>query len=335
MNKDTQNETRTGKLNHVPNANLNSNRAEVEWVSISEVMPNPLNPRKNDAIDADVMKSIIKKRGFEEPLTVYKRGNVYVLLAGHRRFFAAKEANVKQLPVYVVDAPKSHQEEIERIASLQSGRVDWEPLEWGMFTYERWIAWGKPEKKKFAKEINLKPSVVSTYLTVLDNFPLDEIETGLRYKSLTFTMLHAIHDWMNVLKRSHPKVVENLTRDMIRRTLVEKAMQKMVDRENLRKTDFLNTVEDQDVQDWLMSKTKHYADFMNEQNFDPNEKTFHGSMVSMARLKRTMKQLNPKSFKEAERAAMTLKELRETLETQMKALEKKYPDLTKQDEWKW
>lgn len=69
-------------------------------VPTSNVFPNPLNPRKNDGIDTEEMQSIITKRGWEEPLSAYKKNedsDYYVLLAGHRRLFAANKAGIKHV----------------------------------------------------------------------------------------------------------------------------------------------------------------------------------------------------------------------------------------------
>lgn len=319
-------------MDHALGINMKeSNRANVEWVDINEILPNPLNPRKNDAVQAEDLIQIIKKRGWEEPVVCYKRGKMYVLLAGHRRLFAARQAKVKQLPAYVVEAPKSHQEEIERIASLQSGRVDWSTFEWASFTFERWIAWGKPGLKKFAKEINLPYRNVEEYVTVLNYFPNEEIETGLKSGSLNVSFLLTLAIWIKQLNAVHHELIETLSEDIIRRTMLNKFLQKKVTRDELRKKKFLETVKTNDLKEFFLNTQMSMEELMTKYEFDVHEKTFSGKIIAVGFAKKNIKTMNPKNQLEAEKAFNHLRELQETLENQLKNIQNKYPDVVKKD----
>lgn len=300
-------------------------RADVIWVPIEQVLPNPLNPRKNDAIRTEEMQGIIKKRGWEEPLIAYKKGKMFVLLAGHRRLYAAREARVKEIPLFEVEAPKTHQEEIERIASLQSGRVDWTPFEWAKFTYERWVAWGQPPMNSFAKEINLPSSAIVTYIKVLHYFPIYEIEAGLKNGSLTFTALDVLYHWMSALKSSHPAVVEALTEEMIRKVMVEKIELKLATRESMRRTSYLRKADDNQVKEFLLTRI-NLEIAMEKVNISMTKKTFHGSMVSINSLKSNVANLNPTTESEIEKAFESLKALKDSIDNKLKDIERKNPE---------
>lgn len=332
MNKHTQQdkEKRIGTLNQ--SANLDLNRANVEWVNISEVLPNPLNPRKDDAVKTEEMQAIIKQRGWEEPLTVYRKGKMYVLLSGHRRYFAARQAGIKQVPVFITEAPTSHQNEIERIASLQSGRVDWTAFEWARFTYERWIAWGQPPINAFAKQINLAKRNVEAYVQVLDYFPMDEIQAGLKSNRYSIFTLHELWRWMRDLRIEHPVLVGEMTEEMIRKTMLDKVEQKLTSKESLRKLEFLATVPSKNLKDWLLSKGIHLEQFMENNEFDVKEKSFQSSIISMGWAKKNIQAVSPKTKDQAVKSAEKLQELKKQIDEQLKVIERKFPESVWKDE---
>ncbi|MFP7486516.1 ParB N-terminal domain-containing protein [Priestia filamentosa] len=66
--------------------NKQVNHSEVIGGPINQVIPNLMSPRKDNSVKTEHMQEVIKKRGGEEQLVVYKQGkSTYVLLAGHRR----------------------------------------------------------------------------------------------------------------------------------------------------------------------------------------------------------------------------------------------------------
>lgn len=309
---------------------MKNNRAIVEWASIEEVLPNPLNPRKNDAIKTEEMQAIIKKRGWEEPLTVYRKGKMYVVLAGHRRLFAARSAGVKQIPVFIVDSPATHQEEIERIASLQSGRVDWTAFEWARFTYERWVAWGQPNIKTFAKEINLNTGAVEAYISVLSYFPLPEIEAGLKFGGYNISVLESLVHWIRSLKKHHPQLVNDLTEEMVRKVMLDKITEKSVSRDLLRRTEFISKADSNFIKEFLLSRQMKLEEAMLKLDIDAKKKSFHGSLVSIGALKKSLVNINPKTDDQVGKAVDTLLELQKSIESKLKELERTNAKIVKE-----
>lgn len=245
---------------------VQNKRAEVKWVSIQDVIPNPLNPRKNDSYRTEEIQSIIQRRGWEEPLTVYQKGKIYVLLAGHRRLYAAKKIGIKEVPVYIVEKPENYQEEIERIASLQSGRADWTAFEWAKFTYERWVAWGKPDIKKFAKQINLKPNQVTAYVSVLSYFARNEIEQEIENGTYSITALYELFRWMKAFGEHKSELLNRLGEDVVRKIMLKKMANKEYTRDHLRKRELFTVVSDEDLLEFLTNediKLEHLLDVYN------------------------------------------------------------------------
>lgn len=310
---------------------VTSNRPNVQWVSINTVIPNPLNPRKNDAIKTEEMQEIILNRGWEIPLTVYKKGTNYIVLSGHRRLYAAKQTNtLKEIPVYVVDSPQNHQEEIERIASLQRGQVDWTPYEWGKFTYERWMAWGKPSYKDFAKKSGIPVRTVAEYISVLRYFPRFEIESGLESKIYSMSNLAILVDFMTKLKVKKVSIVASMTEEMIRKVMLKKTESKLTTRDSLRRSiaELLDTVSDEDFMSFLTTTDMSLQDLLDAYAIDNKpKKTLQGRLVSMGIANRNIKE-TPTPYKEDEQDKIlkALLQLQDTVKRKIREIKKLQKD---------
>lgn len=84
----------------------NSDNKEV-FVNISLVEPNRNQPRKEfDKEALSELAASIKQYGILQPIMVQKNGDMYEIIAGERRWRAAKEAGLKEVPVIVRDYDK-------------------------------------------------------------------------------------------------------------------------------------------------------------------------------------------------------------------------------------
>ena len=71
-------------------------------VRISQIEPNKSQPRKMFDEDALIeLSESIKQYGVLQPLLVQKKDNYYEIIAGERRWRAAKLAGVKEIPVII------------------------------------------------------------------------------------------------------------------------------------------------------------------------------------------------------------------------------------------
>ena len=98
-------------------------------VAIQKVEPNPNQPRKDFEPEAlQELADSIRQHGLIQPLTVRSRENgFYQIIAGERRWRAARLAGLKQVPVYVIDADDRKVMELALVENLQ--RSDLNPLE--------------------------------------------------------------------------------------------------------------------------------------------------------------------------------------------------------------
>ena len=97
-------------------------------VKLSKVEPNREQPRKN--FDEDSLQELaesLKQFGMLQPILVQNRGDYYEIIAGERRWRAAKIAGLKEVPVIVRELTDHEIVEISLIENIQ--REDLNPIE--------------------------------------------------------------------------------------------------------------------------------------------------------------------------------------------------------------
>ena len=122
---------------------------EVDTIDINKIEPNSNQPRKNFNVDKiHELAESIKQHGLIEPLIVQKgKKGFYTIIAGERRWRAAREAGVKEIPVVVKEYSDQQVMEIALIENIQ--REDLNAIEEAE-AYERLI-----------KDFNLKQDEVA------------------------------------------------------------------------------------------------------------------------------------------------------------------------------
>ena len=100
-------------------------------MKINEVEPNREQPRKNFEEDALLeLADSIKQFGVLQPLIVQKKKDYYEIIAGERRWRAAKLAGVKEIPVIIKEYKDQEIVEISLIENIQ--RENLNPIEEAM-----------------------------------------------------------------------------------------------------------------------------------------------------------------------------------------------------------
>src|SRR5262244_2142356 len=95
-------------------------------VAIDRVDPNPDQPRQVMGDLSELMASISEK-GIIEPLIVRQRGSRFQIVAGERRYQAAVQVGLREIPVVIRDADETEMLELALIENLQ--RKDLTPFE--------------------------------------------------------------------------------------------------------------------------------------------------------------------------------------------------------------
>lgn len=100
----------------------------VQKVAIEDIKPDPSQPRRNfDQEAIGELAASIKQYGILQPLVITEINDNYVIVAGERRFHAAKKAGLNHVPVLVRSTKELERLEIGLIENMQ--RVDLSPLE--------------------------------------------------------------------------------------------------------------------------------------------------------------------------------------------------------------
>lgn len=100
----------------------------VQTISMSLLDRNENQPRKVfDEKSLNELAESIKTYGIIQPLVVVKRGNRYLIVAGERRFRAAKIAGLKEVPVVVKEMTDQEIREVALVENLQ--RENLNPIE--------------------------------------------------------------------------------------------------------------------------------------------------------------------------------------------------------------
>ncbi len=97
-------------------------------VPIERVVANPDQPRRR--FDPDLLNDLaasIKEKGIIQPLIVRRKGDGYEIVAGERRWRAAQQANLHQIPVVIREFDDTEVLEIAIIENIQ--RADLNPVE--------------------------------------------------------------------------------------------------------------------------------------------------------------------------------------------------------------
>ncbi len=88
-------------------------------VPLSKLDVNPYQPRREiDQEELNTLAQSIKQAGILQPLLVRKQKDIYQIIAGERRYQAAKLAGLKEVPVHVISIPDTRMLEIALLENL-------------------------------------------------------------------------------------------------------------------------------------------------------------------------------------------------------------------------
>lgn len=108
------------KTNTLFDKNTNENADKVEEVEIEKIRRNPYQPRRDfDETALNELKDSIKNYGVLQPILLRKKDDGYEIIAGERRFRAAKLAGLKKIPSLIKDFDNKKMSEVALIENLQ------------------------------------------------------------------------------------------------------------------------------------------------------------------------------------------------------------------------
>ena len=140
-------------------------KSGVQVMIINEVEPNRDQPRKNFDEDALLeLSDSIKQFGVLQPLLVRKRKDYYEIIAGERRWRAAKLAGVKEVPVIEKEYTDQEILEIGLIENIQ--RENLNPIEEAI-AYKRLLEKFKLKQHEVAERVSTSRTAVTNSMRLL------------------------------------------------------------------------------------------------------------------------------------------------------------------------
>jgi len=189
-------------VNFPPDKELQDSLREI---SIDAIFPNPYQPRTvwNQQELADLAESI-RTRGVIQPIIVRPAGTGFELIAGERRFRAAKLASLTTIPALIRQASDEQMLELSLIENIH--RADLNPIERAK-AYQNYLSTFSLTQAEAAERLSENRSVIANYLRLLD-LP-EEVRQMLVEGQLTM---------------GHARAILALPTDELRRKLANRAM---------------------------------------------------------------------------------------------------------------
>ncbi|MBM7693567.1 ParB family chromosome partitioning protein [Peribacillus deserti] len=179
----------------------------VQEVKIKDLRPNPYQPRKVFQTEAiQELKQSIQQHGILQPLIVRKSIKGYEIVAGERRFRAAKEAGLQIVPVVVRELNEQQMMELALLENLQ--REDLNPLEEGA-AYQALMEKLSLTQEELAKRLGKSRPYIANHIRLL-SLP-SEIQDLISEGKISMGHGRAL---LSLKKKTQlPHVVERVTKE--------------------------------------------------------------------------------------------------------------------------
>ncbi|OGL25012.1 hypothetical protein A3A68_01325 [Candidatus Saccharibacteria bacterium RIFCSPLOWO2_01_FULL_48_13] len=144
---------------------LEEDKHRVQKILITDITPNPGQPRRNfDKTAHGELTASVKKHGIIQPIIVVGDSSGYQIVAGERRWRAARSAGLSHVPAIVRSLEELERIEMSLIENIQ--RVDLSPLEQAMAVYQLQQQFNLA-LDDVAKKLGKAPSTVSNLTRLL------------------------------------------------------------------------------------------------------------------------------------------------------------------------
>lgn len=158
-----------GLASLIPESDLQNDSEQVLTVDINLIKPNKDQPRKTfDEEKLMELANSIKEHGIIQPIIVKKEDGIYTIIAGERRWRAARLLNLKDVPVIVKDLTEKEIVEISLIENII--RENLNPIEEAM-AYKRLLKEFNLTQEEISKQVSKSRSAIANAMRLLN---LDE-----------------------------------------------------------------------------------------------------------------------------------------------------------------
>ena len=185
-------------------------KTQINKLLLSDIIPNKFQPRKNfDEENLQDLTNSIKERGIIQPIIVRNsnsESSKFEIIAGERRWLAARKAGLHEIPVVVTEADDLKSLEFAIVENVQ--RHDLNPLEEAR-GYKRLIDEFEYDQEKVSKFIGKSRSYITNCLRLLNLPP--EVLKLIEEKKLSFGHAKIIVGLENALNIAHKIIEKNLS----------------------------------------------------------------------------------------------------------------------------
>lgn len=150
-------------------------------IKLSKIEPNREQPRKDfNEEQLNELADSIRRYGVLQPLLVQKKDDYYEIVAGERRWRAAKLAGLKEVPVVIREYNEQQAVEIALIENVQ--REDLNPIEEAM-AYQRLMQEFHLKQEEIAERVSKNRSTITNSIRLLNLAP--EVQKMLIENAIT------------------------------------------------------------------------------------------------------------------------------------------------------
>lgn len=165
----------------IPAQKLRTVTAEIANIPLKDVEPNPEQPRKDfDDQTIDELAQSIKENGIISPITVNKKGDKYIIIAGERRYRASKKLGLETIPAYIKVATELETMKMALIENIQ--REDLNAIEIAL-SLQALLEQTQLTDEELGNKIGKSRSTITNYVRLL-KLPA-EIQIALRKDEIT------------------------------------------------------------------------------------------------------------------------------------------------------
>ena len=149
----------------IPGAETKEEKKDTLLLKTSQLEPNKDQPRKKfDEEAIEELAQSIKQYGIIQPIIVCKKDDYYQIIAGERRWRAAKKAGIREVPVVVKEYTDKEIAEISLIENIQ--REDLNPIEEAK-SYKRLIDEYKLTQEELSERVSKSRTEIANKMRLL------------------------------------------------------------------------------------------------------------------------------------------------------------------------
>ena len=236
---------------------------QIIYIPIDLLYPNEYQPRKN--FDDKELKDLavsIKQYGILNPILVRKVNDKYEIIAGERRYRAAKMVGLKEIPVIIKQITTSELAEIALIENLQRSKLS--PIEEAN-SYQEILRLTNLTQEQLGKKIGKSQAAIANKIRLLNLPP--NIKEALTNNKISE------HHARSLLKVKDPEEQDNLLKRIINEKLTVKELDIIVNQEKVTDEEIkqaINNIMKSLQNEEEIKKEEKESDNMNNGNFFPN-----------------------------------------------------------------